>query len=68
MTDNEKKYAWSHLPGGKKHALEFWRLEREQPDPDDETLHQFLYVWCANASNGIVTAHPTLKGKDLSED
>ena len=26
-----------------------------------------LYVWCANASDGIVTAHPTLKGKDLSE-
>ncbi|MGC1710870.1 MAG: hypothetical protein WA717_04615 [Methyloceanibacter sp.] len=25
-----------------------------------------LYVWCANASDGIVTAHPTLKGKDLN--
>jgi hypothetical protein len=22
-----------------------------------------LYVWCANASDGIFTAHPTLKGK-----
>ena len=26
-----------------------------------------LYVWCANASDGIVTTHPTLKCKDLSE-
>ena len=26
-----------------------------------------LYVWCANASDGILTAHPTNKGKDLSE-
>ena len=25
-----------------------------------------LYVWCANALDGIVTAHPTLKGKDLN--
>ena len=24
-----------------------------------------LYVWCANVSNGILTAHPTNKGKDL---
>ena len=24
-----------------------------------------LYVWCANASDGIVTAHPVLKGKPL---
>ena len=22
-----------------------------------------LYVWCANASDGILTAHPTNKGK-----
>ena len=22
-----------------------------------------LYVWCANASDGIVTAHPSLKGR-----
>jgi Single Cache domain 2 len=26
-----------------------------------------LYVWCANASDGIVTAHPVLKGKQLRE-
>ena len=26
-----------------------------------------LYVWCANASDGILTAHPTNKGRDLSE-
>ena len=26
-----------------------------------------LYVWCVNASDGILTAHPTNKGKDLSE-
>ena len=24
-----------------------------------------LYVWCANASDGILTVHPTNKGKDL---
>jgi hypothetical protein len=26
-----------------------------------------LYVWCANASDGVLTAHPTNKGKNLSE-
>ncbi|MFZ0399238.1 MAG: cache domain-containing protein [Methyloceanibacter sp.] len=26
-----------------------------------------LYVWCANASDGILTVHPTNKGKDLSD-
>ena len=26
-----------------------------------------LYVWCANASDGIVTAHPTNKGKKLRD-
>src|ERR1700730_6831467 len=26
-----------------------------------------LYVFCANASDGIVTAHPNLKGEDLQE-
>ena len=26
-----------------------------------------LYVWCANASDGILTAHPTNKGKDLRD-
>ena len=26
-----------------------------------------LYVYCANASDGILTAHPTLKGKHLQE-
>ena len=26
-----------------------------------------LYVWCANASDGIVTAHPALKGKQLKD-
>ena len=26
-----------------------------------------LYVWCANASDGIMTAHPTNKGKDLRD-
>jgi hypothetical protein len=26
-----------------------------------------LYVWCANASDGIFTAHPTLKGKQLRD-
>ena len=26
-----------------------------------------LYVWCANASDGIVTAHPLLKGKQLRD-
>ena len=26
-----------------------------------------LYVWCANASDGIVTAHPVLKGKQLRD-
>ena len=24
-------------------------------------------MWCANASDGIFTAHPTLKGKQLSD-
>src|SRR5262245_4219666 len=26
-----------------------------------------LYVWCANASDGILVVHPTNKGKDLRE-
>src|SRR5689334_13673433 len=26
-----------------------------------------LYVFCANASDGILTAHPTNKGKELRE-
>jgi hypothetical protein len=26
-----------------------------------------LYVFCANASNGILTAHPNLKGEDLQK-
>ncbi|PYP76198.1 MAG: chemotaxis protein [Gemmatimonadetes bacterium] len=26
-----------------------------------------LYVWCANASDGILTAHPYLKGKPLQD-
>ena len=26
-----------------------------------------LYVWCADASDGILTVHPTNKGKDLSD-
>jgi hypothetical protein len=26
-----------------------------------------LYVWCANASDGILTVHPTNKGKALAE-
>jgi hypothetical protein len=26
-----------------------------------------LYVWCANASDGVLTAHPTHKGKELSD-
>ena len=26
-----------------------------------------LYVWCANASDGIVTAHPVLKGQQLRD-
>jgi hypothetical protein len=26
-----------------------------------------LYVWCANASDGILTAHPTNKGKELRD-
>ena len=26
-----------------------------------------LYVYCANASDGVFTAHPTLKGKQLRE-
>ena len=26
-----------------------------------------LYVWCANASDGIITAHPVLKGKQLRD-
>ena len=26
-----------------------------------------LYVWCANASDGILTAHPTYKGKELRD-
>ena len=26
-----------------------------------------LYVYCANASDGILTAHPTLKGKHLRD-
>lgn len=26
-----------------------------------------LYVWCANASDGILTVHPTNKGKDLRD-
>ena len=27
-----------------------------------------LYVWCANASDGIVTAHPYNKGKQLRDN
>ena len=26
-----------------------------------------LYVWCANASDGVLTAHPWLKGEHLQE-
>ena len=26
-----------------------------------------LYVWCANASDGIVMAHPTNRGKELRD-
>jgi signal transduction histidine kinase len=26
-----------------------------------------LYVFCANASDGVLTAHPTLKGKQLND-
>ena len=26
-----------------------------------------LYVWCANASDGILTVHPTNKGKELQD-
>ena len=26
-----------------------------------------LYAFCANASDGVITAHPTLKGKDIRE-
>ena len=26
-----------------------------------------LYVWCANASDGVLTAHPYLKGEPLQE-
>ena len=26
-----------------------------------------LYVWCANASDGILTVHPTNKGKELRD-
>ena len=26
-----------------------------------------LYVWCANAADGILTAHPTKKGKELRD-
>ena len=26
-----------------------------------------LYVWCANGSDGILTAHPTNKGKELRD-
>jgi hypothetical protein len=26
-----------------------------------------LYVWCANASDGVLTAHPYLKGEHLQE-
>ena len=26
-----------------------------------------LYVWCANASDGILTVHPTNKGKKLAD-
>src|SRR6188474_2396924 len=26
-----------------------------------------LYVWCANASDGVITAHPSLKGEHLQE-
>src|SRR6476620_4507756 len=26
-----------------------------------------LYVWCANAADGILTAHPTNKGKELRD-
>jgi hypothetical protein len=26
-----------------------------------------LYVWCANASDGILTVHPTKKGKELRD-
>ena len=26
-----------------------------------------LYVWCANASDGVLTVHPTNKGKELRD-
>ena len=26
-----------------------------------------LYVWCANASDGLMTAHPTMKGKQVRD-
>jgi Single Cache domain 2 len=29
--------------------------------------HRDLYVWCANASDGILTAHPINKGKELRD-
>src|SRR5262245_47022942 len=29
--------------------------------------HRDLYVFCANASDGVITAHPTLQGEHLQE-
>ena len=34
---------------------------------EDGFTEKDLYVWCANASDGIVTVHPTNKGKNLAE-
>src|SRR4026208_277101 len=49
------------LKGNKDKALEmFNKGEGGFKDRD-------LYVYCANASDGILTAHPTLKGKPLRD-
>jgi hypothetical protein len=34
---------------------------------EDGFTEKDLYVWCANASDGILTVHPTNKGKALQD-
>src|SRR5437660_11032810 len=53
--------AVSAVKEDKAKALEmFNKGERGFKDRD-------LYVFCANASDGILTAHPTMKGKQLRD-
>jgi hypothetical protein len=64
-----------HCRGSQGHARESsCRGERGQsestrhvPKGEGGFKDRDLYVWCANASDGILTAHPTNKGKELRD-